>query len=54
MDTELLAQILDELREIGKDLRWFKEREERQQRAALEAIEDISRPGWRVAGKTLV
>jgi hypothetical protein len=53
MDTELLAQILDELREIRTDLRWFKEREERQQRAAREAIEDTTRPGWRVPGNTL-
>jgi hypothetical protein len=43
MDTELLAQILEELRQIRKDLQWFKEREERRQRAVREATEEFAK-----------
>jgi hypothetical protein len=37
MDNELLAQILQELHEIKKDLRWFREQEQLRQRAVWEA-----------------
>jgi hypothetical protein len=43
MDNEVLMQILNELHEIKKDLRWFKEREELKQRATQESIEDAAR-----------
>jgi hypothetical protein len=43
MEADLLAQILEELREIKADLRWFKEREELKQRAIREATEDAAK-----------
>jgi hypothetical protein len=43
MEADLLAQILEELREIRKDLHWFREREEQQQQAVREMAEDTAR-----------
>lgn len=39
MEKELLTAILDELHEMRKDLRWFREREE--QRLQFEAEERV-------------
>jgi hypothetical protein len=39
MDNELLMQILNELREIKPDLRWFKEREDLKHQAIRKATE---------------
>jgi hypothetical protein len=39
MEADLLAQILQELREIKTDLRWFKEREDLKHQAIREATQ---------------
>jgi hypothetical protein len=49
MEADLLAQILQELYEIKKDLHWFREREEQKLTAAREESEDLLR---RLAAKT--
>jgi hypothetical protein len=39
MEADLLAEILGELHEMKKDLRWFREREEQKIAAAREEAE---------------
>jgi hypothetical protein len=44
---KVLTEILNELREIKKDLRWFRDREERKAQAESEAFENR----WRLFGQ---
>ena len=39
MEADLLVQILEELRDIKAELRWFREREDRKHQAIREATE---------------
>jgi hypothetical protein len=41
MEADLLAQILQALHDIKKDLRWFREREEQKITATREETEDV-------------
>jgi hypothetical protein len=42
MSDDVLAEILAELRQIKEDVRWFKEREQRKEKANRDVVEQAA------------